>query len=488
MLMLPLLPLLLLTDCAAGPDYVSPDPRVPDAWRNAAIADLNTPDTPDSPLESWWTAFNDTLLVRYIQRARVANRDLAMAVARIEEARALHRVAGGTYFPQVQASARMSRAELAPNGPGGAAVAAGAANPSTNWEVGGVASWELDLFGKVRRTREATGARLEASVEDYRDVMVSLFAQVATTYIDVRTLQSRLAFARRNVASQQETMGIVMAREDAGLVPLLDVSRARSNLANTEAVIPQLEAALEQARNGLAVLLGQWPGSLDAELAVVPERNNPETGVLLDLPVDLLRRRPDVRASERDLAVQTARIGVAAADLYPSFSLTGALTLQAGRFGDLGESDSMGWSLAPGVRWNLFSGGKIRGLIAVEEARARQALAAYEKNVLTALAEVESALVALRNEEERRDLLVMAVEAAQQSVDLVHTQYLEGLTDFQSYLDAQRVLFNQQDQLATSRGQVLTHFVNLNRALGGGWSLDEPVPGRDAADKEEVNR
>ncbi|PIE64624.1 MAG: RND transporter, partial [Deltaproteobacteria bacterium] len=297
MLMLFPLPLLLLTGCAAGPDYVSPDPQVPDAWRNAAIADLNTPytsDTRDSPLESWWTAFNDTLLVRYIQRARIANRDLAMAVARIEEARALHRVAGGTYFPQVQASARMARAELAPNGPNGAAVTAGAANPSTNWEVGGAASWELDLFGKVRRTREATGARLEASVEDYRDVMVSLFAQVASTYIDVRTLQSRLAFARRNVASQQETMGIVIAREDAGLVPLLDVSRARSNLANTEAVIPQLEAALEQARNGLAVLLGQWPGSLDAELAVVPERNNPETGVLLDLPVDLLRRRPDV--------------------------------------------------------------------------------------------------------------------------------------------------------------------------------------------------
>ncbi|PIE64421.1 MAG: hypothetical protein CSA24_03075 [Deltaproteobacteria bacterium] len=220
----------------------------------------------------------------------------------------------------------------------------------------------------------------------------------------------------------------------------------------------------------------------------MPERNNPETGVLLDLPVDLLRRRPDVRASERNLAAQTARIGVAAADLYPSFSLTGALTLQAGRLGDLGESDSMGWSLAPGVRWNLFSGGKIRGLIAVEEARTRQAWAAYEKNVLTALAEVESALVALRNEEARRDLLVTAVEAAQQSVDLVHTQYLEGLADFQSYLDAQRVLFNQQDQLATSWGQVLIHFVNLNRALGGGWSLDDPVPGRDAADKGEVNR
>jgi multidrug efflux system outer membrane protein len=224
---------------------------------------------------------------------------------------------------------------------------------------------------------------------------------------------------------------------------------------------------------------------------------------VMELPAELLRRRPDVRASERYLAAQTARIGVATADLYPQFSLTGALTLQAGDFGDLGESDSFGWSLVPGVRWNLFTGGKVRGMIKVEEARARQALAAYEKTVLGALAEVENTLVALRMEETRRDLLVTAVESSQQSVELVHTQYLEGLTDFQSYLDAQRVLFSQQDQLAASRGQVVTNLVFLNRALGGGWSLDDPLPGQspesedmaanagspdESADKEEVNR
>jgi multidrug efflux system outer membrane protein len=492
--------LVLVGGCAVGPDYQEPEVALPDAWQSAAAADV---DSSGAAIEDWWTALGDTMLESFIAEARQANLDLSLAVARIDEARAYHQIAGGDYWPQVQASGQMARVELAPNGPQGAAVAAGASNPSTNWEFGIGAGWEIDLFGKYRRAREATGAAVQASIEDYRDVMVSLFSEVAATYVEIRTLQSRLAFARHNVDSQRETMDIVVAREDAGLVPLLDVTRARSNLANTEASIPQLESALETGRNRLAILLGRHPGSLDQALDAPGAALVPSTDVVMELPAELLRRRPDVRASERYLAAQTARIGVATADLYPQFSLTGALTLQAGDFGDLGESDSFGWSLVPGVRWNLFTGGKVRGMIKVEEARARQALAAYEKTVLGALAEVENTLVALRMEETRRDLLVTAVESSQQSVELVHTQYLEGLTDFQSYLDAQRVLFSQQDQLAASRGQVVTNLVFLNRALGGGWSLDDPLPGQspesedmaanagspdESADKEEVNR
>jgi len=218
----------------------------------------------------------------------------------------------------------------------------------------------------------------------------------------------------------------------------------------------------------------------------------------ISLPAELLRRRPDVRRSERELAAQTALIGVATADLYPSFSLAGVMTLQANEFGNLGKSGHFGWCLVPGVRWELFSGVKIRGQIKAEEAKTEQLLAGYEKTVLNALAEVENTMVALRQEDIRRGLLQTAVEASQQSVELVHTQYVEGLTDFQSYLDAQRVLFEQQDSFASSRGQVYTNLVNLNRSLGGGWSLDDPDPdlpveedtvaANDDGDEEEVDQ
>lgn len=491
-LLLALLGLLLIGGCAVGPDYQMPESHLPDAWQRAAAADMD----PQAPvIEDWWTAFGDTLLVQLIAESRQANLDLAAAVARIEEARAYHRIAGGDYWPQVQANGQVARTELAPNGPSGGAVAAGAPNPSSNWEFGIGAGWEIDLFGKYRRQREATGAQLQASIEDYRDVLVSLYAEVATTYVDIRSLQVRLEYARDNVDSQRGTMDIVMAREDAGLVPLLDVTRARSNLANTEATIPQLETALEAAKNRLAILLGLVPGSLDERLAPPFRKQIPSTEIAMALPAELLRRRPDVRRAERLLAAQTARIGVASAELYPSFSLSGALTLQAGDFGDLGDADSRGWSLVPGVRWNLFTGGKIRGQIQAEEALTQQALAAYEKTVLNALAEVENSLVALRQEEVRNRLLQTAVESSQQSVELVHTQYLEGLTDFQSYLDAQRTLFSQMDQYAVSEGQIVSNLIQLNRALGGGWSLDQPVPGiaynasgEESAAREEVNQ
>ena len=467
-----------LTGCTVGPDYETPEfEAVPDAWQNAAAADIADS---NSVLDEWWTAFGDTLLDNLIAMARESSPDAAQAVGRIREARAYHQIAGGDYYPQFNFDGVFSRTEFGDNTPLGAIAGT---NPVNNWEFGLGASWELDVFGRVRRTREATAAGIQASIEDYRDVMVSLQAEIAQTYIQVRTLQLRLDFALGNVKSQRETMEVVTAREDAGLVPLLDVTRARSNLANTEAAIPQLETALEVARNSLAILLGLTPGSLDQRLAEIIELGDPMTEIAVALPAELLRRRPDVRRSERQLASQTARIGVATADLYPSFSLTGALTLQASEFANLGDSGHFGWSLAPGVRWSLFTGGKIRGQIKAEEAITEQLLAGYEKTVLNALAEVENSLVALRQEEIRRDLLITAVESSQQSVALVHTQYVEGLTDFQSYLDAQRVLFDQQDAFALSRGLVYANLINLNRALGGGWSLGDPDPDRPAEEE-----
>jgi multidrug efflux system outer membrane protein len=466
--------LLLLAGCTVGPDYETPElEAVPDAWQNAAAEDIADS---NSILKEWWTAFGDTLLDTLMVRAQVANLDVAEAVGRIREARAYHQIAGGDYYPQVATDLSFTRTEIGENTPLGPLSDIGGGNPSNNWEFGLGASWEIDVFGRIRRTREATGARVQASIEDYRDVMVSLQAEVAVTYVNIRTTQLRLDFAWDNVESQRETMEIVTAREDAGLVPLLDVTRARSNLANTEAAIPLLETGLEVELNRMAILLAQAPGSLDEMLMTPMEYIQPDIDMTISLPAELLRRRPDVRRSERELAAQTALIGVATADLYPSFSLAGVMTLQANEFGNLADSGHFGWSMVPGVRWNLFTGGKIRGQIKAEEAKTEQLLASYEKTVLGALAEVENTMVALRQENVRRGLLQIAVEASQQSVELVHIQYVEGLTDFQSYLDAQRVLFDQQDSFASSRGQVYTNLVNLNRSLGGGWSLDDPDP------------
>ncbi len=458
---------LWVSGCAVGPDYVEPVFEGPDAWQNAAAEDMQS----EAPvIKDWWASFNDSMLDSLIVRAEMSNLDLDMAVSRIREARAYHQIAGGDYWPQVGASGSVIRTDT-PDFyfPGGE-------NPATNWEFGLGASWEIDVWGKNRRARESTGAQVESSIEDYRDVLVSLYAEVAANYIDVRTIQMRLDFAGNNLQSQRETLDVVVAREEAGLVPLLDVAQARSNLANTEATIPLLEMSLEVNLNRLAILLGQIPGTLNEELRPHAQLPKPNTDLVLSLPAELLRRRPDVRRSERDLASQTARIGVATAELYPSFSLGGALVLKAPQFGDLGESSAFGWSFGPELKWNLFTGGKIRGQIKVEEARTEQLLAAYEKTVLGALAEVENSLVSLRLEEHRRELLKVASESAQHSVELVHTQYVSGLTDFQNYLDAQRVLFKQQDELAESKGKVLTNLIYLNRALGGGWSLDDPAP------------
>lgn len=462
---------LVVAGCAVGPDYRVPEYPVPDMWESAAAADVQGDSV---PILDWWSAFGDPVLDSLMIRARDANLDLRIAVARVTEARAFRSIAGGDFWPQVQADGSFTRAD----GP----LQSG---PSSTWSTGAGAFWEIDLFGRVRRGREAADATFHAAIEDYRDVQVSLFAEVATTYVDIRSLQARIEFAENNIASQRETLQVVSARRDAGLVPQLDVARARSNLANTEASIPLLRAALAASRNRLSVLLGQPPG--EARLRLEPHGLVEDRGdsALAVLPVDLIRRRPDVRAAERRLAAQTARVGVATADLYPQFSLGGTISVLSGDLDDLFTEDALGWSLVPGFSWNLFTGGKIRGQIRVEESRVAQALAGYEKAILTALAEVESAIVNLREQRVRRDRLEAAVVAAEEAVTLVRTQYIEGLTDFQAYLDAQRVLFDQQDAYATTRGEVFAAAVALNRAVGGGWSLDDPEPDLAARESAE---
>lgn len=467
----------LLQGCLLGPNYVEPEIETADAWRSAVAEEM---DQASPSIALWWEAFGDSVLTGLIRRAELANLDLKSAVARVRESRAARGIARGDYFPSITLNGAYSYFKISENSPAGQiAIGSGETiEADDNWQASADVFWEIDLFGRIRRQNEAAGAQFQASIEDYRDVLVTLYAEVAAAYVDVRTFQTRLAFARQNAGLQRETVQLTRDRFDAGLVSGLDVSQAETNLAATEAEIPTLETALNSALNRVAVLLGEQPGMVHDELSDGVPIPTPPDSIATGLPAELLRRRPDVRRAERLLAAQTALIGAAKADLLPTFSLTGILELFAPTAGDLFTEEAVGWSLVPGVRWNIFSGGKIRNNIKVQEARTEQLLYFYEQSVLFALEEVENALVAFEQEKRRRDRLSEAVTAAQRSVDIVRTQYLSGLTDFQRYLDSERALFQQQDLLAASEGQVVRNLVGLNKALGGGWVLEDEEPDR----------
>ena len=464
---------LALGGCTVGPDYVEPETETPDAWHTAAVEGL---EDGQATLQTWWTVFDDDQLNQLVLRSADGNLDLRAALWRVEEARALRGVVAGERKPQVGFSADANRSKPSENGILGDFAPEEGFEAENLFATGLGASWEIDVFGRIRRQVEAADAATEASVEAYRDVLVSLYAETALAYLNVRTAQERLRIARANVEAQESTLQLTRDRFDAGLVSALDVTQAESNLANTYSLIPVIERDLNEGLNRLAVLLGENPGTLHAELdqeVAIP--HEPEA-VATGLPAELLRQRPDVRQAERLLASQTAKIGVATADLYPTFSLTGFLGLEAVNAGDLGSSDSVTWNIGLPLRWNIFAGGRIRSRIRAEEARTNQLLAAYEQTVLDALEEAENTMVAFAKEVERRARLEQAVDATQRSLDLVLTQYTAGLTDFQNVLDTQRTLLLREDELAVAEGLVVSNLVRLYRALGGGWDPDMAQP------------
>jgi len=460
--------------CTVGPDYEEPElATMPDAWHVAATDGLGDG---EAPLQTWWSVFDDDTLTSLIERAGASNLTLREAVWRVEEAHSLRDVVAAARVPQAALDGSADRSDASKNGPLGGVVPDEAFQPANLFDLGVGASWELDVWGRIRRQVEAADAEVEASVEDYRDVLVTLYAEVATNYVNVRSLQERLRLAHDNVEGQENTLKLTTDRFNSGLVSALDVAQAESNLANTRSLIPSLENSLVLALNRLAVLLAMNPGALDEELSdEVPIPTEPDA-VTTALPAELLRQRPDIRVAERRLAAQTARIGVATAELYPKFSLTGFLGLQAVSGGDLFSSDSVNWSVGLPIRWNLFAGGAIRSQIAAEKARTEQLILNYERAVLLALEEVEDAMVSYEKEVSRRGHLTNSVNATQRSLDLVLTQYRAGLTDFQNVLDTERSLLLRQDDLASSEGIVIKNLVDLYRALGGGWDPETAQP------------
>lgn len=457
--------MLATTGCVAvGPDYEPPKQEAPQAWQMPEDPALKRG---TAELEEWWQVFHDPQLTALVGQACRENLDLKAAVARVLEARYQVGVAAGYELPSLDASGDAERQRTSAKANQGFGV------EQNLFSAGLQASWEIDLFGRIRRSVESAQASYQASQADRDDVLVSLTAEVAGNYIQVRALQARLAAARENIQSQREVLKITQSRFDNGLATGLDVSQANQVLASSEAEVPPLVSSLIQTYNALALLLAQPPGRIRGDLEKIKPIPTPPLSVAVDLPADLMRRRPDIRNKERLLAAATANIGVATADLYPSFTLSGSLGLAASSLGDLGASGSGLYGIGAGFNWNIFAGGRIRSQIKVADAKTQQALYAYEQTVLGALGEVDSALHAYVQQRLRTQALLRTVEASRQSLKLALRLYTDGLADFQRVLDAQRSLFDFDNQLAQAKGETASNLVQLYRALGGGW---KPAP------------
>jgi NodT family efflux transporter outer membrane factor (OMF) lipoprotein len=467
----------LAAGCAkVGPNYAPPRLATSETWLEAADQRVST-----QPAEyrAWWRAFNDPVLDRLVGNAYQQNLPLRQAGVRVLEARAQLGIARGQLFPQTQqAFGSLVYNRLSESAP------EAVNSPQVSFfqsEIGAGASWELDFWGKFRRAIESADASLLAAVADYDSALVSLTADVAGSYILIRTLEKRLSIARQNVSIQKESLGIAEARFLGGTTSQRDVEQAKTVLASTEASIPTLEAQLRQAQNGLCVLLGLPPQHLTEELQGPRKIPAPPHTVAVGIPADLLRRRPDVRRAEYQAAAQCARIGVAKADIFPAFSLTGTFGFLSSNVGTVALGDMFQWqgrtmTAGPGVQWNIFNYGRILNNVRVQDARFQELLLAYQNVVLRAQQEVEDSLVAFLRTQERAAFLAESASAAMRSLDLAIIQYREGITDFTTVLTAQQALLEQQDSLASSLGDIALNLVGVYRALGGGWEIREGQP------------
>lgn len=465
-----------------GPDYEEPQLNAPAQWADPlAIPGAPTPGTP-ADLTKWWTTLNDPVLASLMDRAVAGNLDLKIATARLREARAARTFSAAGDAPVVDANASYNRLRNS-NNSGTAGSATNGGDGRNLFAAGLDAAWEFDVFGGVRRSVEAADADIGAAVWNRRNLTVSLLAEVALNYIDLRTAQQRIVATRGNVDTQSKTVDLATNRFTTGLDSEIDSTRARSQRAATRSLIPALESQARQAIYRLSVLTGQHPGTLVAELdpaGPIPSIVAGQT-VAMGAPTDLIRRRADIRQAERELAGANARIGVATADLYPKFRLNGNVGLSTQYAKNWLEGDSLFWGIGPGVTWNLFDGGAIRANIGIAEARTEQFAINYENTLLNALRETDSAAIAFVKNQQRAADLTEAVQQQQRAVELANQLFSKQLTNFLTVLDSQRQLFELQDQLVSSQGDVGTSLVALYKALGGGWEGSDEVLDQPAA-------
>ena len=461
-----------LAGCSVGPNYKEPSLGAPTAWIEAQQKGV---DTRAGELARWWTVFEDPLLNSLVERAVQSNLDLRVAEARIREARAVRASAAAGLWPALDTAGSYTRSRSSENAfnvpsQGGAGGGASGIKLERNfYNAGFDANWEIDVFGGVRRGVEAADAILEATEYSRRDVLVTLLGDVARNYIDLRGAQRRLAVARANVKTQQDSLDLTRVRFDAGLASDLDVARAEAQVNATAAQIPNLESAIKEAAYSLDLLLGQAPGALWHELEKELAIPNLPSEVLVGLPSDLLRRRPDIRVAERQLAAATAQVGSAVADLFPKFFLTGLAGMESISAGDWFTAGSRYWSIGPTIRWPIFDAGRIRANIEIRNAQQEQALNQYEKTILAALGDVEKSLVNYSQEQVRYRSLTDAVAANRRAVEMAQELYVRGLNDYLNVLDTQRALYVTETELALSEATMASNLVALYKALGGGW-------------------
>jgi outer membrane protein, multidrug efflux system len=480
---------LLLTGCAIGPNYLRPEVPAPAKW--AASESRGTNPGVSLEVDQWWQSFQDAELDSLIHRAVAANYDLAGATARVEEARAAVGVARSSFSPQINAGASASRVRQTGVGlvPQSGAPTAVSFPYETGEFSGNVSmSWELDLFGRIRRGVEAARDDLAGAEQDRRNVLVVLLGDVGRSYTNLRGDQLRLAIVQKNITIAADTLGLTRERVKGGLATERDAAQAAAQLEAVRAQVPSIRTNIQLSIHQLGVLLGEQPGALEEELATQAPIPPIPPGVPTGIPSDLLQRRPDIQRAEARLAAETARVGVAKADYFPRVNLLGNAGRGSTSLQDLSLSLGNFFSVGPSVSVPVFTAGKIRSNIAMQSARVEEALAAYRAAILAAFEETENALVSFGNEQDRRDRLTATVQADQTAFELADVQYRAGLTDFLTVLDAQRELYANQDLLAQSQTQVTGNLISLYKALGGGWSISPVAPPASAGNLKKEPR
>ena len=458
---------LWLSACAVGPNYVKPEVPVTEKFEGAALGTYSQ----EEGVVRFWEQFGDDTLNTLVTDSLASNHDLRIALSRFYEARAIRGQSRFDLAPTITASGGYTEQRYAQ-------VQSGGLIPSDKTEIydaGFDAIWELDFFGRIRRNIEARNADLRAAAADLHDAQLIVIAEVARTYFELRGQQSQLDVARRNVTNQQSTLDLTNARLNAGRGTELDTSRAQAQLSATLGTIAPLEAAVSRSIHRLSVLTGREPTALTSTLNTARELPPLPNVIAVGNPADLLRRRPDIRASERTLAADTARIGIAVADLFPKVTFTGSVGYAAGSASNFGDSGTGTRLIAPGISWAAFDIGRVRTQIAGARAHADGSLARYEQTVLRALEETEDALVTHARSRERLQHVAASAQASGTAARLARARYDGGISDFLTVLDTERTQLEAENRLAQSRTETATSLVAVYKALGGGWE-EAPLP------------
>jgi len=458
---------LVLAGCAGGPkvgpNYKAPQISVSQEFENTAQPGVST----NAPMVDWWTNFNDPKLNDLIAVALVKNHDLRIALANLREARALRQATRFDLLPVPNVDASYQRTRLSQ---AAAPLVPGVGRTYDLFDAGFDATWELDIFGGVRRRLQARNAEVQAFEASLADTRISLISEVARNYFELRGAQNELDVARRNAENQAQTLQITDARLEGGRGTELDVARAKAQLNSTLAIIPPLESVVARSAHRLAVLTGRQPGELVSELTAPEPLPILPAMINIGNPGELLRRRADIRGAERNLAAATAQIGVAVADLFPRVTFNGNIGVEAATFAGLGRVGSDTWSFGPHITWAILDLGHVRARIKASDARAEGLLASYERTVLIALEEAENALVDFGREQARLNYLRESVRASELAAKLAHERFDNGAADFLTVLDAERALLLAQEQEARSESQTATSLVAVYKSLGGGWA------------------